>query len=92
MRIELTVNGAARSDEVEPRLLPTAAVVLVLAGLGLWSSAAMRAVPMGGLAHRGGPPGQVARAARGPAAAPAGHDVPHAIAVAGTSRNVPVSY
>ena len=66
--------------------------MLVLAGLGLWTFTAMRADPMGGMSHRGRPHGQVAHAARAAAAARAGHDMPHAIAVPGTSRNAPVSY
>ena len=44
--------------------LTPAAAVLVLAGLGLWSFAAMRADPMGGPARPGAPHGQVAPAAR----------------------------
>ena len=72
--------------------LVPAAAVLVLAGLGLWSFTAMRADPMGGMSHRGGPHGQVAHAAGAAAVARAGHHMPHPTAVPGTSRNVPVSY
>ena len=92
----IALLGAWPLVRVPPRAslaaLTPAVVVLILAGLGLWSFAAMRAAPMGGMAHRGGPHGQVVPAARSAAAAPAGHDVPHTMAVAGTSRNAPVSY
>ena len=73
-------------------VLTSGAAVLLLAGLGLWSFAAMRADPMGGgLIHRGGPPGRVAPAARPAAAVPAGPGVPYAIARRGTAGNRPVS-
>ncbi len=92
----IALLGAWPLVRVPPRTslaaLTAATIVLVLAGLGVWSFAAMRAAPMGGMARPGAPHGRVARAARGTAAAPAGHDVPHAIAVTGTSRNAPVSY
>jgi len=73
MQIELTVNGAARSDGPVP--VRAAAAEQALAGGASVADAA-------------------ALAAEGtaPAVAPAGHDVPHAMAVAGTSRNAPVSY
>jgi hypothetical protein len=42
--------------------LTSAAVVLAMAGLGLWAFSAMRDAPMGGMSHREAPAGQVARA------------------------------
>ena len=70
----------------------TAAVVLVLAGLGVWSFVAMRAAPMGGPAHWGAPYDQVSSICiYASFRVPAGHDVLNAIAMAGTSANVPVS-
>jgi hypothetical protein len=73
--------------------LTPAAVVLLMAGLGLWAFGAMRDAPMGGMIHRGGPPGQVARAASGAAgqADPATPAVPYAIAARGTAGNAPAS-
>ncbi len=73
--------------------LTSAAVVLAMAGLGLWAFSAMRDAPMGGMIHHGGPPGQVARAASGAGgqadlAAPA---VLYAIAARGTGANAPAS-
>ncbi len=92
----IALLGAWLLVRIRPRARPgalvPAAAVLVLAGLGLWSFAAMRAEPMGGPAHQGRPHGQVAHAARAGAAPRAGHQVPHTAAVPGTSRNVPVSY
>ena len=40
----------------------TAAVVVLMAGLGLWAFSVMRNAPFGGLAHRGGLQGRVAHA------------------------------
>jgi hypothetical protein len=91
----ITLLGAWPLVRVPPRAwlagLTPAVVAVVLAGLGLWAFAAMRAAPMGGVAHRDGPHAQVAPAARRAAAAPAGHDVPHPMGMPGTSRNAPAS-
>jgi hypothetical protein len=57
--------------------LTSAAVVLAMAGLGLWAFSAMRDAPMGGMIHRGGP-----------AVTPA---VNNAIAARGTAGHAPAS-
>jgi hypothetical protein len=72
--------------------LTTAAVVLVMAGLGVWAFSAMRDAPFAGVGHQGGPRARVAHAARTAAAASAGPGVPHTIAPRGTPGNGQASY
>ena len=66
----------------------TAAVVLVMFGLGMWSFSAMRGQPRGGT-HHGGGVEQVIGEGAGPRGSPG---VRHAIAARGTAQSVPASY
>lgn len=103
VRLQLAVRRsllARLPSRVPVAALTSAGVVLLMAGLGLWAFSAMRAAPMGGMSHRGGPAGQVApavsRAAVAPAApaaavAPAAPAVPHVIAARGTAGHAPAS-
>lgn len=92
----IALLGAWLLVRVPPRAslaaVATAAVVVLMAGLGLWAFSAMRNAPFGGLAHRGG--GLQGRVAHAPGHAPAGPGagVPQAIAARGTAGNGPASY
>ena len=71
--------------------LTSAAVVLAMAGLGLWAFSAMRAAPFGGMMDKGGPGGRVVHAAGAAAAAPAALMCSTPYRSAGTAGNDSVS-
>ncbi len=91
----IALLGAWLVVRVPPRAwlvaLATAAVVLVMFGLGLEAFSNMRDQPPGGVHHLGGPPGGVERVLGAATAAPAGLHVPRETSGRGTAGDRPAS-